>query len=249
MKKSLLLSILLLGTFFAQAQRDENAIAMRLVSKNRVEIGLSENDLKNIVISNSYYDKTSGTQLVYLQQSFKDLLVHNQLQVLSFKNERLVSKSGARIQSIEKLVKGVTGIPQISAEQAIYTALADRKIDYKRPPIVIASQQNGHKVIFDNMDIARENVTAELMWVPLEDGKKVVLAWQVYVIPSTTSDYWMVRVNAIDNTIIGFNNLTVYCNWDNPNKKNDEQQHSALSQKAKRNTPLFSNVFNFYPNE
>ena len=229
MKKSLLFPALLLSVFITKAQRDETAIAMQLVSKHRVEIGLSTEDLKNIVVSDSYFDKTSGAQLVYLQQSYKDIIVHNQLQVLAFKNDQLMSTSGGRIQSIEKLVGGNKGIPKISAQEAIYAALTDRKLEINRVPNVITSEQNGRKIIFDNMDISRENITAELMWVPLE--KKVVLAWQIYVIPLTSSDYWMIRVSALDKSIIGINNLTVSCNWGDPTHKNSDLENN-INQKS-----------------
>jgi hypothetical protein len=44
--------------------------------------------------------------------------------------------------------------------------------------------------------IAEQDITAELMWVPVEEGRKVLLAWQIYVIPTKSSDYWLVRINA-----------------------------------------------------
>jgi len=218
--KKIFFCLCLFCSIIAKAQIDDNTIvAMNLVTKNQTAIGLSASDLSNVIVSNAYFDKTTNLMMVYLQQSHEDLPVYNQLLVLAFKNDVLVSNSGSRIKSIEKITKGNKGIPQISAEKAVMTALSDRKLPATQKPIVVGSEKNGHLVVFDNMGISRENITAELMWVPLEDGKKVVLAWQVYIIPVSSSDYWMIRVNAIDNSIIGVNNLTVYWNWDDHSKE------------------------------
>lgn len=248
MKKNLLVVLSLLYSLFLNAQTGDNDIAMQLVTKHHTSIGLSAEDLKNVIVSNSYFNKISGTRLVYLQQTYKGLPVYNQLQVLAFKNDQLVSKSGGRISGIEKRVKGNQGIPQVSAEIAVYAALADRKLPAQGPALVVASEKNGHLIVFDDMSVSRENITAELMWVPAEEGNSVELAWQVYIIPVTTSDYWMVRVNAVDKSIVGVNNLTVYCNWDIPGEHSAVNHHHAQQNNSslnKENITSGNHLFDF----
>ena len=232
LKKIISFILLNLSIGFAIAQTDDDAIALQLVRKNMSSIGLTESDIKNSIVSNSYFNKIAGTRMVYLQQSYKDLPVYNQILVLAFKNELLVSKTGSRIQSIEKLSAGNNGTPAITAEMALLKTLSDRKISYNRAPLVLSSEKSGRFIVFDNMGVSNKNITAELMWVPLEDGKKVALAWQVYVIPNTSSDYWMVRVNAIDNSIVGVSNLTVSCNWDDPKHENKSDLNNHKSNNA-----------------
>lgn len=219
-----LLSFLFL---YSGAQNDNRIIAKSLLEKHQVELGLSNEDMNNCIITDSYLDQVSGIRMVYVQQSYLDIPLYNQLQVLAFKNDQLVSTSGKRITGVEKITNGVKGIPVINAETAVLRALQDRKIKYSRNPIVTGSEKNGHFITFDDMDVSQKNITAELMWVPLQDGKKIVLAWQIYIVPVNSSDYWMVRVNAIDNTIVGVNNFTVYCNWDG----NAEKQTNAPNKK------------------
>lgn len=120
MKKNLLLMIALLCAFIANAQTDDNnSLALQLVKKQQAAIGLSDEELNNVIVSNSYFNQTSGTQLVYLQQSYKGIPVYNQLHVLAFKNGQLVSKSGGRIKGIEKKTGNNNGIPMINAETAV----------------------------------------------------------------------------------------------------------------------------------
>lgn len=224
---------LTIGLFISNsiiAQKDKISLATQLIKQHKSMIGLSDNDIeKNVLISDSYYDKISGTTLVYLQQSYLDLPIYNQLQVLAFKNNKLVSNTGGRIDGIEERLNGNAGIPEVSAETAIITAVKNRKLKFSRNPFVISSEKNGRYIIFDNMNISSKNITAELMWVPLENENKIALAWQIYIVPIQSSDYWMIRVDAINNKVIGVNNFTVYCNWDAPAQKNNLLEKNILA--------------------
>lgn len=232
MRKNLLLFILVFGFYFSNAQIDDLGKARELISKNNSLIGLFGSDIDNYIISNSYFDNTTGLRMVYLQQSYLGLPVYNQLQTLAFKNENLVAKSGGRITGIEKLIQGNRGIPKITADIAVSAALKNRKIKFNNAPLVVASEKDGHFIVFDKQYISKEHITAELMWVPTDQSNSVVLCWQVYVIPNNSSDYWMVRINAMDESVVSFNNLTVSCNWDNPSRNNQSLQNDFLSLNA-----------------
>jgi len=112
MKKNLFFFLTFLGALTATSQvTDANrAAALQLVNTHKTAIGLSEADRNNFRISDSYFSKSSGLRLVYLQQTFNDIPVYNQLQVLAFRNDSLVSNAGGRIPEIEKLVNGNYGI-------------------------------------------------------------------------------------------------------------------------------------------
>ena len=124
--------LLLLYTFFsfliinAQVSDQDAAIATKLITKNSTLIGLSAEDLQNVMIS-STYKTVDGLQMVYLQQSYLGIPVYNQMQVLAFQQEKLVSAAGGRIPTIQKLIKGYNGIPAVSVITALQTALFDAK--------------------------------------------------------------------------------------------------------------------------
>lgn len=231
MKKVFFLSILALVANWSIAQNDQKIIAYDLIQKSAKEIGLTEKDMNQTIISDAYYDKLSGLNRVYLQQSHLDIPVYNQIQTLAFRSGSLVSTMGARISSIEKKVTPSNGTPTITAVDAVKSALKDRKIKFNGNPEVLTSAQNGHFITFDPMGVSRENITAQLLWVPTEGGKKVKLAWQVYIIQKTSSDYWLVRVDASNGTTLDVSNLTVYCNWDinnplpHPNHESENPNH------------------------
>ena len=203
MRKILLLLVAVLSIFtgIAQTNDAEKNAALQLVSVNRSSIGLSADDLNNLMVSSSYLDKTTGIRYVYLQQTWKDIPVYNQLQVLTFRNNKLLSNAGGRIPFIEQKVNMFSGSPAVSAESAVRAAITDRKLTSPQLLVALNSKDNGRLIEFTNAGVSRENITAQLMWYPDQNGgKQVTLSWQVYIIPKTTPDYWLVRIDATNSS-------------------------------------------------
>lgn len=218
MRKILLLFATLCAFYPGKSQTgdpDKDA-ALQLVSANRSAIGLSADDLNNLAVTSSYVDRNSGIRYVYLVQTYLDIPVYNQMQVLTFRNGQLLSNAGGRVFAMDQKVNVANGTPPVPAANALTTAIADRGLNSNQTPVIISIKDNGHKIEFNNMGISRENITAQLMWVPATEGKAVRLAWQIYIIPKTTPDYWLVKIDASNNTAMGADNLTVYCNWTHP---------------------------------
>jgi len=106
MKKQLLLIVLLVSFMAGNAQvsKQENEAALQLVKLNARAIGLSASDLDNLTVSGTYLNGDAGIRMVYLQQSYRNIPVFNQMRVLAFRKSQLVSSTGSFIQYIDQLV-------------------------------------------------------------------------------------------------------------------------------------------------
>ncbi|MBL7703638.1 MAG: M36 family metallopeptidase, partial [Ferruginibacter sp.] len=220
-----LIILMLLSVFFTKAQnvsQAESELALKLASQlaanNDAAGGISAEMLSSSKVVTSYQDAATGVRYVGLQQTYKGIPVYNQVLALSFRNGKVMSNFGAFDPNIEKSINVASGIPSVSAESAVQSALSDRGFHASQMAVALNRKDNGKFVEFGNMGISQENITAQLTWVPDEATKTYKLAWQVYIIPKTTSDYWMVRVNAVDNSILGMDNYTVYDNWGSPDQ-------------------------------
>src|SRR5436190_6814770 len=212
MRKILLSLVFLSLTFFSIAQNNDDLLAKQLVTSNATAIGLAQGDLDNYFVSSSYFNQSGGTQMVYLQQGHKGLPVWNQMLVLAFKNGVLVSKAGSFLTS-DKLANTSSASPSTTAADAVRAACAESAIASPAFIVAVSTKENGRIVDFGKLNIAKVNVTAELMWVPVMNGAVMTglkLGWQVQLFPSVNSDYWNIRVDATNNTVINKNNLTVY---------------------------------------
>ena len=234
MKRVLLFVYTTLLFLSPKAQDIEKSKAFDLVVKNKTAIGLSEEDITNSTISSAYQSSSSGLSMVYLQQTYKGLSVFNQLQSLSFKNDILFSNFGERITDIKSKVNTISIFPSVKPDEAVTKSLQSKKI-FNFNSLHSTTLIPGRKFDFGKCGVANENITAELMWVPVLDGKQVILCWQVYLVPNSSSDYWMIRVDANTSNIISENNLTVFCGWDkNEKNKIAHRSNFVMASKAKK---------------
>ena len=208
--KNLMIVFLVLVQATLLAQDLPKTDALKLLAHNQKALGLTAEDLQNSIISNAFYNKSSGTELVYVQQSFKGIPIFNQVQSLAFKNGTLVSKAGQRLQNLQKLTAALPVQPSVAASSALQKTLTEKKVAI---PATLNGTARGTKTEFGKAGISNVNMTTELMWVPLRDGAEIRLAWQVYLAPISGSDYWLINVDAHNNEIIGEVNLTTYCNY------------------------------------
>jgi Fungalysin metallopeptidase (M36)/Secretion system C-terminal sorting domain/Fungalysin/Thermolysin Propeptide Motif len=249
MKKIVLFLLLVAGVIGANSQDLKKTDALKLVENNLTALGFSQQNMQNVIVSNAYFNQTSGTELVYLQQSHKGLPVYNQVQTLAFKNGKLVSSAGKHLKGIEKLSNRASAAPSIKAESAVRKSMAVKNLS-STGNLSETSMPGNTKLNFGKAGISKENITAELMWVPLNDGQEVRLAWQVYLVPLTSSDYWLINVDAATNQVISETNLTVYCQFEANNDHQHQQDCTTSNEKniaknALRNPGVFgSNIVN-----
>ena len=190
-----LIVLILLSVFFTKAQnvsQADNKLALSFVRSHMGAIGISVDLLNTSKVFYTYEDVATGIRYVSLQQTYKGIPVYNQIMALSFRNDKLLSNFGTFDPSIEKTVNVASGTPSVTAESAVQSALSDRGFRTSQMAIAINKKDQGKFVEFGHMGVSRENITAQLSWVPDELTKTYSLAWQVYIIPKTTSDYWMV---------------------------------------------------------
>ena len=196
------------------AQQISAKEAIFLVKQNSSFLNLSSEDIDNSIVSDAYFDRTSNTQLIYLQQSFEGIPVYNSIQVIAFKKMKAISVEGKRIAKIEEKITGTKDIPAVSAVQAVSAAAHELKIQQPLALRLLRTDAAKRNVEFASA-ISRENVTSDLIWVPGNDGK-VRMGWQVKIVPHNSNAYWLLRINADDESVLGKDNLTLNDNWGNP---------------------------------
>ena len=228
LKKVLFFSLLFSCSFLqAQVSDADKAIALEVVQKNSSRIGLQAADIDNSIVSATYIVPGSDVRMVYLQQSYKGIPVYNQLHVLAFRNEQLLSVTGSRVTGVEQKVNS-NGQPAVDVMRAVQTALADVNAPARELVVPVNMFNEGRRFEFGSLGVSTENITAELLWYPATDGQTARLVWQVFAAPQNSSAYWLIRVDAMNNTVIGKENLTISCNWGPEGSENhDGHQHQA----------------------
>lgn len=214
MKKFLLLTLLAFQVFTSWGQNGNNSnkiAALQLVLENKQVIGLTDKDLNDAIVSSSYTVPSTGMTMVYLQQTYKGIPVFNKMQVLAFKEGKLVSNAGKFIPDMDKVSAGSSGYPSLAADQAVRLAFAEEKL--VAPALsILGSSENGSVIDYGKPAGVTENVIANLFWFPKEKDSLVTaeLGWQVQVAPAGTDDVWHVRLNASTGRLIEKINIVVF---------------------------------------
>jgi len=241
MKKYLLALAFLSGMSSIYAQSG-NKEAQTLVSQNKMAIGLSDADLSGSIISDYIPATPESDAYVYLQQAYNQIPVYNQLMVLVFRDGKLLSKSGGQLKGFENKVALQPHTPSVSATQAVHSAMSEKKL-FPVGSLSSIPGVNDHKYHFGNAGVSTEDITAELMWMPYNNNKDIALVWQVFLAPKNSSDYWLIRIDAITGRFLNENNLTVSCNWDTPEKYNPGILSRKNAEIKKDNPASFGKLF------
>ncbi len=230
MKKFLIvLTILFFGLrSTAQLSKSEEQAALKLVKQHALSIGLSETDIQNSVVLHSYLIPSTTIKMVYLQQTYLGIPVYNKMHVLAFKNDVLASTAGDRFLMPQEKSNHATATPSISATKAVQASISGLKVKNGDKISINNAIVNKGKSDFGNLKFSLENVTAELMWYPIEATGELKLVWQVFMAPKADEDYWLARIDASTGLFIDKQSLTIKCNWDDENHTaKQHQQHAA----------------------
>jgi hypothetical protein len=232
------------------AQQLSSKQAMLLVKENSSFLNLSTDDIDNSIISDAYFDRTSNTQFIYLQQSYNGIPVYHAIQVIALKKDHAVSVEGKRIDKIDEKITGVKERPTVSPTQSVSVAARELKIQQPVSLVVLRTDNKNQRAEFSS-EISREKITSDLMWVPGKDGK-VRMAWQVKIVPYNSNAYWLVRINANDETVLGKDNLTLSDDWRHPihevKKISAENNYSKIiDQKLKTSSQIQSSDYRIIP--
>ncbi len=188
--------------------------ALQLIRQNSSSLQISEGDLNDMYVANAYYDEKTGLYMVYAQQTYKGAGIYNAIQTMAFKNNKLVAKSGSRLAKPAIKANQMDGKSAISAADALRSAAKHLQVALPASFSPQGILKNGHAMNFGTLNVAFNEITTELMWYPQASGQ-LRLGWQVELAPTTSSDNWLVRIDAATGEYFGKVNLTISCQFGN----------------------------------
>lgn len=203
-----LLFIIVLTAMTATAQQrgNTNRRAIELLRKNLPATGLSQEAVNSYVVTDAYADRKSGNFLVYLQQTYKGIPVYNKISVYIFKNDTLIGKRPDIIRMNEQAA--VKPVYSVTPTQAIRAAANHLALPVTTEPRLISTDKIRHRFIYQATATSREDVSSDLVWLPVRDSSRVKLSWNVRI--ASGVDDWMVRVDAGTGAVLGKSSFVVH---------------------------------------
>ena len=215
----LVLSFSFLMETRSQAGPDPNQKrAMDLLHKNLQAIGLNRSTLDSYRVTDAYIDKPSGNFIVYLQQAYQGIPVYNKIGVYIFKNDTLVGKKPNYIRRIEVMAPApapAKAAPiarpfyHINAGQAVRFAAGHLSIPVREEPKLVQKDELRQHFMYSPGGLSKRGISSDLVWLPVNDDKAILLSWNVRIASPDGNDDWFVRVDAQTGAVVEKSSLIV----------------------------------------
>jgi len=217
------------------------------VSQNSI----NSNDLNDWYLSSEHISNTSQIRHSYIYQRFNGIEVYNSM--LSFHETQDGVLLHANNQIIERLTNKINvTTPTLSHIDAISAFANLQNYDTSNFPSQITdSGSSDQKRIFNGGTISKNDIKIKLMYVPISNTS-VRLAYDFDILETNASDWWSVKIDAVDGSILSQVNWTVSCNhlFEGNSRYGDVhncKHHSCSSEKPKENLNLNTDSYRVFP--
>ena len=203
---TLILALALPIAAFAQQAQVQTAISH--VQQQATANGLSSADVAELVVTDAYVSRRSGSSHVYLRQSVDGIeVLGSEMTVNVDRNGRVFHTAGQMIPGLEQLIS-----PQQSALDAMSAALSAASfVGIRAMPtlrIQESSSEANRATTFVTNGVDDNPVRARLVYKQ-DQTSAYRLSWQIELALKAQNEYWLVYVDAGTGEEVARINLTV----------------------------------------
>ena len=195
-------SVLLLPISAAAATPDEAAaIAFDYLGAHRAELGLSEGDLDEAEVANSYLSRPTRASYVYLQQKVGGIDVYNAILSMAVSQQGNVAHVANRF--IGDAASAIdSGSASLSAIEAVERAAEALELGTPEGLRVLESSLGAdQRVVLSEGGIASQPIPARLVYQPMAKNR-LRLAWDLEIDAAANDHWWSVRIDAATGQLL-----------------------------------------------
>lgn len=195
---------------FAQKQTPLD-IALRYVEQQRAQWQLDKTDVGNMLVNSQYETRHNGVTHIYFLQRYRDVPIYNAIMGVHITSDGRVAFANSRFHAgLSEKVNATE--PLVSPKEAVVKAAGQLQLTGTSLPIFKHQKDNGAWV-FEDKGISQMPIEVRPMYQPMPDGS-LRLAWDLTIQPLDSEDYWNVRIDALNGTLLDRFNWTLYCTFD-----------------------------------
>lgn len=188
------------------------SVAEEHLQSHHEELGLTQKDVTDYLLSSQAVSKHNKLTHVYLQQMYADIPVFNAILNLNIKADGSILSIGNRFTA-DLAGKVNTTAPQISPAAAVNAVRSYFRLD-QGPALKEVAQPAPGEYVYEHRGLALEPIKVKLMYQPV--GEQVRLAWNVDFYEPTAQHWWITRVDALTGEVLDYFDQVVHCEFDMP---------------------------------
>lgn len=243
----LMMLFVLTGLSFSMtAQRYQSTISSFLL-KEKSKLQLTDADIEDWVISDQYDNTKAALTYTYINQQVNGIRIFNAVSTIVIRDGNVLHFANKFYPDAFRKTNNIT--PRLSADEAIQNVASYLDLTMRETPRLIGEDINRKRYTYTRAGLSQEEITAELVFVPVND--ELHLAWNVNMAPVGSTDWWNIRIDAENGQFIEKNNWTTYCSFGHPGHENChatlKSGDSKLLQTNLLPVGVDTGIYNVYP--
>jgi extracellular elastinolytic metalloproteinase len=193
---------------------DPLAIAQAYIRDNKASLGLTSADLADVAVTDRYTDAFNGVTYIYLRQRFNGIEVFQaNININIARDGSVINMGNSFVSNLSAKVKEQA--PRVSMTQAVERAAQHLGLKPSRgfTPQRATSGANSSSLLSGG-GISRRAIPVKLVYVPTASG--VSLAWDLEIETLSGQNYWNMRVDAANGSVLNKYDYVVHDNWGAP---------------------------------
>lgn len=190
-----------IGYLSGPSAGDPLDIALEYLRQHMKELGLTPEDLADIVVKDHYISKHNGITHIYIRQRLAGIEVFNgDININITADGRVLNMGNRFVPDLSNRVDTTT--PTLTAIEAANAAVQHLGLTLTEP---LMTRQNiggpSQEVLLSEGGVSLEEIPAKLMFQP-DEGGKVRLAWNVGIRLVNGLNWWQLRVDATSGELL-----------------------------------------------
>ncbi|NNF58102.1 MAG: subtilisin, partial [Rhodothermaceae bacterium] len=191
----------------ATAQQARVQAALHYLDQHATTLGLAEEDVDEVMVTDAYTSRRSGLTHVYVRQAIGGIeVVGTEMTINVDANDRVIHRAGTFRTDL--LSEARVRQPALNAQQAVQRAATHVGLSAPSALRVMESNNDPSQAVALAALEADNPIRARLVYAP-DQNDALHLAWEVELAQRSQKDYWLVYVDAATGAEVRRVSLTV----------------------------------------
>ncbi|MEM7105143.1 MAG: M36 family metallopeptidase [Bacteroidota bacterium] len=210
-------------------QSNAESAALVFLQQQSEKLGLSENDIADVIVTDNYSSRHNGVTHVYLKQRFQGIIIERAVVNVNLNGQyNLISLHNRFHNDLTGKINAVS--PQLNANQALQKAISHLGFIIAQPEIIEQKADPSQYTLFAKDQVSLSDIPVYLVYEPMANGQ-LILVWAVDIYTTNAAHFWNMKIDAQTGELITNKDLVVHCNFQSVDH---QHEHEALIGKAKQ---------------
>ncbi|BAO75239.1 metalloprotease MEP2 [Winogradskyella sp. PG-2] len=215
----LLLMVIPTSSLFSQSnsQSSENGeLIFNYLKDHKSKYDFKDGDIEQFIVTDEYYSQNTDLTQVYINQTHQGVRIYNAISSVAVKEGKVFYYANRFLNNLSSKINATA--PSFSPVSAIQKAVFQLELGSAQN--IEELEHNANRYVFSDVAISAENIQVELVYVEKEEA--LYLAWDFIIYDK--EHWWSIRIDALSNEMIEFNDLILTCTFD---KEHNHAEHPS----------------------